>query len=156
MIPDVELLQCYSSTGDERAFAEIVRRRVGLVYRVALRKVAGDVALARDVTQSVFIDLARKAASLAHHPALEAWLFTSARFTAAKAVRSAIRRRTHEEEAQAMHEHNPDPIDWERLRPTLEDLVSELNDRDRAAVVLRFLGGESFNAMAARLGISED
>jgi RNA polymerase sigma factor (sigma-70 family) len=156
MIQDAELLQRYASTGDEAAFAEIVRRRVDLVYGVALRKVAGDTALAKDVTQSVFIDLTRKAASLARHPALEGWLFTSARFAAAKAIRSANRRRTHEEQAHAMHEQTTDPVDWEAMRPTLDDLVGELSGRDREAVVLRFFGGASFIAMAARLGISED
>src|SRR5207248_7653351 len=61
-----------------------------------------------------------------------------------------------EEEAQAMHEQNTDTIKWERLRPTLDDLVGELSERDREAVVLRFFGSASFAAMSARLGISED
>ena len=61
---DAQLLRQYAERGDESAFAEIVTRHAGLVYSAALRQVdAPD--LARDITQNVFTDLARKARSVA-------------------------------------------------------------------------------------------
>src|SRR5262245_61387826 len=129
MIEDAELLRRYAEERSETAFAELVRRHLGLVYGVALRKVGGDAHLAQDVTQGVFTDLARKAVALAQRTVLTGWLFTSTHYAAAKAVRSAQRRRNHEQEAQLMHELTSEsvpPVEWERLRPVLDDLIGEL------------------------------
>ena len=79
---DLELLQRYSETGCEAAFVELVKRYVDLVYSAAMRQVSGDAHLAQDVTQSVFIDLARKAASFSSRTILTGWLYTSTRFAA--------------------------------------------------------------------------
>src|SRR5437870_10978912 len=102
MRTDGELLRAYADSRSEEAFGELVRRHLNLVYSAALRRVNGDAHLAQDVTQSVFTDLARKAASLSHRPVLTGWLYTSAHFAAGKAVRAEGRRRIHEQEAQAM------------------------------------------------------
>jgi len=102
MTPDGELLRRYAEAGSEAAFAELVQRYVDLVYSAALRQVNGDVHLAHDVSQAVFTDLARKAAALPRHRALTGWLYTGSHFAATKAVRAESRRRTHEQEAQAM------------------------------------------------------
>jgi len=64
MSEDAELLRQYAQSGSETAFAELVRRYLPLVYATALRLVNGDSHLAQDVTQAVFIDLARKTGSL--------------------------------------------------------------------------------------------
>jgi hypothetical protein len=61
MPDDAQLLAAYARDGSESAFAEVVRRQVDFVFAAALRQVNGDAALARDVTQAVFTDLARKA-----------------------------------------------------------------------------------------------
>ena len=61
---DQELLHAYAQTGCEEAFAELVRRYVDLVYSVALR-VARNTQLAEDVSQTVFVALARNAGALA-------------------------------------------------------------------------------------------
>jgi DNA-directed RNA polymerase specialized sigma24 family protein len=74
MTDDTELLLRYASGRSEDAFAELVRRHVDLVYSSALRQTRGDPHRAREVTQMVFIDLARKANSLVRHPILPAWL----------------------------------------------------------------------------------
>src|SRR6185295_14095532 len=159
MRDDIELLRRYVEERDEAAFAGIVHRHLAMVYGVALRKVAGDVALAEDVAQGVFSDLARKAAPLSRRVVLTGWLFTSTQFAAAKAVRSAQRRRAREREASTMQAQNfetTEAIDWERLRPTLDNLIGGLNERDREAVLLRFFEQQSFPAIGLRLRISED
>jgi len=60
---DQELLREYATTGAEAAFARLVERHVELVYSAAFRQ-TGNHAMAQDVSQAVFIILARKAASL--------------------------------------------------------------------------------------------
>src|SRR5690349_24439071 len=98
---DRDLLKAYAETKSEEAFAELVRKHIDLVFSAALRQVGGDVHLAQDVTQSVFNDLARKAASLSSRAVLAGWLYTSARYAAAKIVRTEHRRRLREQESRS-------------------------------------------------------
>lgn len=157
MTEDTVLLRRYAEDRDEAAFAELVARHLDLVHSAALRQVNGDAHLAADVTQSVFADLARKAAALTAHRVLAGWLFTSTRFAAAKAVRGEQRRRAREEEARHMQELTRDsepPLDWERVRPVLDQIVGELRESDREAILLRFFEGRDFEAIGARLALS--
>ncbi|MEO6568726.1 MAG: sigma-70 family RNA polymerase sigma factor [Opitutaceae bacterium] len=159
MKSDSELLQEFSVQRSQDAFAQLVGRHVDLVYSAALRQVNGDVHLARDVAQQVFIALARKAKSLRARESLVGWLYTSAHHAAANAVRSERRRRTHEQESFAMHQidqqENNRP-DWERLRPVLDAAMLELDEADRDAVLRRFFSGESFAAIGDALELSHD
>ena len=63
-VTDSELLSRYARQHVEDAFAELVRRHVGLVYSAALRQ-AHSPQLAEEVSQSVFTDLSRNAGE--HH-----------------------------------------------------------------------------------------
>jgi len=103
MSHDSELLRRYAEEKSEGAFAELVERNVGLVYAAAIRQI-GDADRAKDVVQSVFTDLARKATSLLRHPALLSWLFASTRYASRKVIRTEMRRRRREMEAHVMHE----------------------------------------------------
>lgn len=160
MSDDAELLRSYAETGAEAAFAELVQRTVNLVYSAALRQVHGDARLAEEVTQTVFIDLARKARSLAHHATLAGWLHTSTRFAAAKAVRSRQRWQDRNREAQAMHDiihptASSEP-GWEQLRPVLDAALADLGARDREALLLRFFEDHPLAQVGARIGLSEN
>lgn len=163
MLEDTALLRRYADSHAEEDFAEIVRRHVNLVYSCALRQVNGDAHLAQDITQLVFTDLARKAEAVASHRVLAGWLFTSTRFAAAKLVRGERRRLARETEAQLMQElFIPDPddpaaqLDWARVRPVLDEVLGELSDHDREAILLRFFEGRDFASVGARLNVNDN
>jgi RNA polymerase sigma factor (sigma-70 family) len=156
---DAELLRQYARNRSESAFTELVRRHLDLVYAAALRQLDGDESAAKDVAQSVFVDLARKANSLANRASLAGWLYTSARFAATSATRSEQRRRLREEEAAKMHEIPSGPameVSWNLLRPVLDEVMHELEDADREALLLRFFQRRDFSAVGAALGVSDD
>jgi RNA polymerase sigma factor (sigma-70 family) len=157
MTSDLELLRNYAKTRSEEAFAELVRRHVNLVYSAALRQVGGDAHLAQDAAQTVFADLARKAASLCRRESLTGWLYTSAHFAAANIARGEHRRRDREE--QFMREPIQDTgttADWEKLRPTLDSVMHELKESDREAVLLRYFENRPFAEVGARVSVNEN
>jgi protein-L-isoaspartate(D-aspartate) O-methyltransferase len=159
MTDDRELLRQYAEASSEDAFTELVRRHVPLVYSAALRQVHGDEAAAKDVTQSVFVDLAKKAASLLGRPLLASWLYTSTRFAASKVLRSEQRRLLRERAVAAMQEPaiqtGPERT-WAELSPMLDEAMALLEVADRDAVLLRYFEGKQLKAVGAALGLSED
>ncbi len=160
-LTDAELLRAYADEKSEPAFGELVRRRVNLVYSIALRQCGGDAHFAEDVAQRVFTDLARKARQLSGHAVLGGWLYRSAQFAASDLVRAERRRRVREQEASAMQEifSSPQPgsdADWQKLAPVLDQAIGELGERDRDAVVLRFFEGRPFAEIGATLRLTED
>ena len=159
MSDDAALLRRYAESRSEEAFAELVRRHLNLVYFAALRSAGGNGPLAEDVAQEVFTVLARQAGALARHATLVGWLYTTTRFTTAKAVRSERRRKRREQEAHLMMEasaENEAAAEWERLRPLLDDALEELNGREREVILLRCLEGQAFAEIGATLRVSED
>jgi RNA polymerase sigma factor (sigma-70 family) len=159
MVDDGALLREYAQSGSEDAFAELVRRHLDLVYSTALRAVNGDEPLAKDVCQSVFIDLSRKASRLCNHSVLTGWLYTSACFAAANAVRSERRRRAREQKADTMQEPVTKPAeepDWQKIHPVLDSLMLELKDSDREALLLRYFERRSLADVGNKLGLSEN
>ena len=159
MMDDRDLVRAFNQARSEAAFAGLVGRYVDFVFRTALRVLDGDVHTARDVSQSVFIDLASKASTLGNRPSLAGWLHKSTVFAATKAIRSARRRHAREQEVPMMQEQSradgPD-IEWEKLRPVLDMLLMELKEPDREAVLLRFFRQCSFAELGRRLGVTDN
>ena len=156
MNDDSVLLRRYADEGHEAAFTELVERHISLVYYAALRRTQ-DPHLAEDVTQQVFIILARNASSLSRHAILAGWLYTTTRFAANRILRTENRRIRHEREAYAMQITDPQPrADWERVRPALDSVMDKLSETERAAVILRHFEAQSFADVGHALRLTEE
>ena len=135
MTDDEQLLHAYARERSESAFGELVTRHIDFVYSAALRVVNGDSHLAQDVTQTVFIDLARKAGSLPRDVVLAGWLHRHTCYTAAKAVRTERRRQTREQTAVEMNALDDNTrTEWEQVAPYLDESLNQLNPADRDAL----------------------
>lgn len=157
---DAQLLREYKTDRSETAFGDIVRRHTDLVYSAALRQ-AGSPDLAGDIAQSVFIDLARKAGSLAgsmHEDAsLAGWLFRATRYTALNLLRSERRRHAHEIQIMPdLESASEPPPDWGRVSPLLDEAISALPTPEREALLLRFFQNRDYRAVGIALGVSDD
>jgi RNA polymerase sigma factor (sigma-70 family) len=156
---DWQLLQAYAKDRSEAAFAELVRLHLDWVHSVAVRHV-GDPHLAEDVTQSVFVLLARKACDLRPGTILGGWLFRTTLHVAAHARRAEQRRKSREATACTMiHDTNSpdnDEILWQQLAPHLDLAVAALSETDRSAVLLRFYEKAPMRKVGERLGVSEE
>jgi len=152
---DMELVQEYARTKSEAAFATLVSRHVNLVYSVAVRQVR-DQHLAEEVTQTVFIILARKAGSLRSGTVLSGWLCQTARYASAKALTVQHRRQQREHQAFMQSQLNETEADaWQQIAPLLDGAMAQLGRRDHDAVVLRFFEGRNFRDVGTRLNTSE-
>jgi RNA polymerase sigma factor (sigma-70 family) len=154
MTTDADILREFVTTRSDAAFQELSRRYVPLVYSAALRQ-TGNAAMAEDVTQVVFILLARKAPRLGRNVVLLGWLYRTTWFVAARARRSEGRRQHTEREAAQMTINEPAPK-WEHLAPILDVAMSQLTERDRAAVLLRYFQNQSLKDVGAAFGVSDD
>ena len=150
---DAELLTEYANRQSEHAFTELVGRNVALVYSAALRQVR-EPQLAEEVTQVEFIILARKARTMSRYTHLSGWLCRVAYFVSHDALR-AERRRQHRERIVAPME-NPADTDWTQIAPLLDEVVAQLNEKDRSAIVLRFYEQKSLGEVGAALGVDAD
>lgn len=157
MESDRDLLRQYVHHGSQAAFTTLVQRHINVVYRTALRRVGGNRHAADDVTQRVFLALSRKAEQVRDHASLAGWLYTSTRFAAAELVRAEQRRRKYEQEAHTMNQLNaPDSLSPEQLEPLLDEVLENLPERDREAVLLYFFERRSFVEIAALLSSTAD
>jgi RNA polymerase sigma factor (sigma-70 family) len=154
-LTDQQLLREYADKKSEAAFAQLVRRYVDLVYSVALRLVP-DSHAAKDVTQDVFVALARNARQLASHPVLAGWLHQTTRNIAANIVRASTRRAAREQEAATMNEILDSEAGWKQIAPQLDNALSELSQDDREALLLRYFQRKSAQEMADVLGVTSE
>ena len=158
---DSRLLLDFVATGSQGAFAQIVRRHVDLVYATAYRHVR-DAQLAEDITQAVFLLLARKAASIRHERVLAAWLLRATRYASLDAIKLRERRRNHEMEAGQLNEsiakEGSAATDAERaeLLGMLDAALARLSEADRRVLVLRFYEKRSFPEIGAALATTDE
>lgn len=152
---DPQLLRNYAEDRSEAAFAELVRRHLDFVHSAALR-IVNDPHLAKDVSQGVFVALAKNAGRLTNHQVLSGWLHRTARNIAAQTIRTEVRRRHREQEAATMNVPSETDAPWQEIAPQLDAALADLSDSDRDAVLLRYFENKPAQEMAAILGISAE
>src|SRR3954471_19954736 len=161
---DHELLRLYVQDASHEAFEELVRRHVALVHSAAMRQM-GNPHDAEDVTQAVFVALAKNANRVRREQVIAGWLVTATCHLASNAKRQAARRRRHEQRAAEMNptENHPPPSTpiggadpWDAIARDLDDALGEMGDKHRDAIVLRYFEGKSVREVAEALQISED
>jgi RNA polymerase sigma factor (sigma-70 family) len=151
---DAELVGNFAATGDEPAFAALLRRHGPMVLGVCRRALRDDHA-AEDAFQATFLVLAARAGSLRRRGSVGAWLHGVAVRVARRAAEG--RRREARARAPVGPDELPDRPVGENadLREALDVELSRLPERYRAALLLCDLEGLSAEEAAARLGWSE-
>src|ERR1700677_147261 len=139
---DHDLLTQYAQSkreASDAAFAALAERYVNLVYSHPLRSVRKSHA-AEEVSQAVFIVLAKEAGKLSRRVVLSGWLYQTTRLTVANFLRGEFRRQQREQEAfmQSTLQEPADDLAWRQIAPLLDDALAKLGERDRNAIVLRF------------------
>ncbi|MBN8248069.1 MAG: sigma-70 family RNA polymerase sigma factor [Verrucomicrobia bacterium] len=160
---DAQLLREYATAGSEEAFAQLVSRYAGLVHAAAVRQ-TGKPDWAQDVTQAVFVLLARKAGALSPDIVVAGWLMRATRFAASDLLRSERRRLARE--TAAFHMNDPSESGalsssesgrlWDRIAPVLDACLARLREGDRDALLLRYFQNRSLAEVGASLGVAED
>src|SRR5688500_1158652 len=155
---DARLLQDYVETGSQEAFGQLVNRHINFVYAAALRNVH-DRHVAQEITQAVFIVLARKASTLRHEAVLSSWLLSTCRYASLGHMKMAARRKRHERRAAEMAKtvwEEEAESQWPQYEGDLDAALASLRDGDRKAVMLRFYEHKSFDEIATILGTAEE
>lgn len=157
MTDDMALVREYAGSNSEVAFATLVSRHVNLVYSVALQQVH-DQHLAEEITQAVFIILARKAGKLSSKTILSGWLCRTVRYVSANALKIEWRRKRREQEAHMQSILNEPESEgaWKQIAPLLSVALAQLSEKDHDAIVLRFFEGKNMNEVGVALGVSKN
>src|SRR5262249_25087523 len=132
---DRELIRAYARNGVETSFGELVHRHIDFVYSAAFR-VLRNAELAEEVSQRVFVALARNAEKLQDRAVLAGWLHQTARNFALETVRSEERRRQRERESAAfrdLHTNDAQPV-WDQIALHLDAALAQLDQEDRDAI----------------------
>jgi RNA polymerase sigma factor (sigma-70 family) len=152
---DGELLEDFIRARDGAAFAALVRRHAPMVWGVCRRLLACPQD-AEDAFQATFLVLVRKAASVMPREMVANWLYGVAHQTARNARASAARRGRRERQVAHMPEAAaPEQDLWRDLQAVLDQELSRLPDKYRAAIVLCDLEGKTRREAALQLRVPE-
>lgn len=143
---DFALLDRFTATGDEEAFAEIVKRYAGVVYATSFR-VTHDRARAEDVSQEVFFRLLRKPNAVSQ--SLGGWLHQCATRLALDEVRSETARKRREANRRIeTNELTQMASTWQEISPHVDEALAQLPEQSRELLVSHFLKGKSQSTIA--------
>jgi len=156
-VPDAQLLGAYAGSGDPEAFKALVDRHINMVFSAARRQMTSQHD-AEDVTQAVFIILARQAGKFDQHVILPAWLYRATLFACHSARKAQTRRKRHEMAAathktEAVGDTAPGVAEqWTQWLPLLDAAMASLGEKDRTLLLLRFFQGLNTNELAVAMG----
>lgn len=157
MTDSQQLLAEYVTKASEPAFRELVVRYVDLVFSAALRLVDGDAHRAQDVSQVVFVDLARLAGRLQSGTLLGGWLHRHTCYVARTMMRGERRRDARERQAAEMNAlHQLPDQAFQEIAPVLDEVIDELPADDREAILLRYFERRNLRSVGDALGINEN
>jgi RNA polymerase sigma factor (sigma-70 family) len=150
---DRALLDRFVAQRDEAAFTELVSRHGALVMGVC-RRILGNVQDSEDAFQATFIVLSKKAASIRNLDSTSSWLHGVAVRVALKAKSLAGERRTRERRVAEMTPSTTPGVQeaLPQLRPVIDEELSALPDKYRAALVLCYLEGKTNEGAARAIG----
>ena len=159
---DVELIQS-SLTGDENAFAQLVRKYQKQVHALAWRKV-GDFHVAEEITQDTFLQVYKKLATLKDPNRFAGWLYT----IAARQCHAWLRKKRMQ--TQSLEDTDIDLIEGvtysqyiveeqakaaiEAQRGIVQKLLARLRESERTVVTLHYFGEMTCEEISKFLGVS--
>ena len=154
--PDQDVLDRIAAGDTRGALRRLMDRHGDAVYRycgTALR----DRWLAEDVHQQVFIEAFRDLPRFAGRSTVRTWLFGIARHRVLDAAKARTRNQAHVEIDGQADAPDPTPapgelLDRARMGEALAACLTELDEKSRDAVVLRFQHGFTFEQMAEICG----
>lgn len=158
--PDLDILKRFDRGGRrnlDRAVLMLMRRHGNAVYRYCCKGLR-DPTLADDVHQQVFIGAANGLATFRRNSTLRVWLFGIARHRVLDAgkIRGRARARFDEgDDTVDTVDPRPSPadeLDDQALYAALIEALDELDDHVRAAVLLRYQQGFTYEQMAQICG----
>ena len=159
---DVELIQ-RSLTGDENAFAKLVRKYQKQVHALAWRKV-GDFHVAEEITQDTFLRVYRKLATLKDPRRFAGWLYR----IAARQCHAWLRKKKIQ--TQSLEDTDIESIEkmtysqyvaeeqakaaTEAQRDIVQRLLARLRESERTVVTLHYFGEMTCEEISRFLGVS--
>jgi RNA polymerase sigma factor (sigma-70 family) len=155
--PDDTALVQRALAGDVGAFGELVRRHQSAALRLAAG-ICGSTEEARDIVQDAFVKGHRGLRSWRGDAPVRSWLLRIVANDARNAVRARARRHRREERFGALRQVGDgdpvgDAVAGDDEARALLALLGRLDERDRAVLACRFVGGLSERETAEALDL---
>jgi RNA polymerase sigma-70 factor (ECF subfamily) len=145
--------------GDHEAFEHLVKRYQNPLLNFVYRYV-GNRQTAEDLTQEVFLQVYRAAARFEPKARVSTWVFKIAYNLCMNEIKRFKRLAGHELEMQKNREQqfatslSPDAVEQVELKQFMTQSLTQLPEKQRAALLLRVTEGFSYQEISDVLGVS--